>query len=133
MSVGVGVLGRDIIFRLSGNPIAGVDTKSMTVNNQPVEVTGDSSLGWREILATPGLRSIDMTLSGVTKDLSMFRSQWENTNSQLYGCELEYPDGSKLTADFFVASYAPTGEHSGAETFEISLQSSGAPTYTAAP
>jgi TP901-1 family phage major tail protein len=133
MAVGGGVIGRNITLTMGGSPVAGVTTKSITINNEPVDVSTDDANGWRELLADPGSRAMDISLSGVTKDLSLMRSAIENS-SQVYTLVFTYPDaatGSTVTLDGFLASYAATGEYNGAETFEASFQSTGDYTFTA--
>ena len=132
MTVGAGVLGRKITLTMGGQPVAGVTSKGYTINNEPVDVSTDDADGFRELLATPGSQSLDVSLSGVTKDLSLLRSNIENS-SQIYALEFAYENGSKLTLDGFMASYAATGEFNGAETFEASFQSSGTFTFTPGP
>ena len=127
---GGGILGRSITLTLGGAAVAGVRTKGITINNEPVDVTDDSAAGFRQLFARAGTTSIDISLSGVTKSLSLMRSVIEN-NSKVYSLVFTYNDGSSLSLDGFIASYSATGEYNGAETFEASLQSTGDYTFTA--
>lgn len=127
---GAGTLGRNITLTLGGSPVAGAKTKSITINNEAVDVSSDSSNGFRELLADAGATSVDVTIGGVTKSLSLMRSVIEN-DSKVYTLVFEYSDGSTLELDAFVTSYAATGENNGAETFDASLQSTGDYTFTA--
>jgi predicted secreted protein len=130
MSVGAGILGRAVTLTVGGQPVAGVMSKSFSIDNAPVEVTDDTSDGHREIFAKAGQRSIDISISGVTKSLSLMRSALEN-NSQIYSLEFTWNDGSKLQVDGFMQNYKPSMEKDGAEIFEAQFLSSGEPTFTA--
>jgi predicted secreted protein len=129
MTVGTGTLGRKVILKMAGDPIAGVKTKSMTVNNEPVEVTDDDSDGWRELLAEPGTRSVDMGVTGVTKNLELLRAAIVN-QSQAYAFEWEFEDGSTITMTGLFTDTAIEMEDNGTVTFTSSFQSSGQPTFT---
>jgi predicted secreted protein len=130
MTVGAGVLGRNILLTVAGQPIAGVRTKGITIAGEPVDVTTDDSNGFRELLAQAGTQSCDIALSGVTKNLELLRSHITN-ESKVYALVITYPEGSTLTLDGFMANYNSSGEYNNAETFDATFQSSGAYTFVA--
>jgi len=130
MAVGAGVLGRNITLTIGGTPFAACTSKGITINNEAVDVSTDSASGFRELLATAGASSMDVSLSGVTKDLSLLRSTISNA-SKVYTLVFTYDEGSTITLDGFITSYSATGEHQGAETFEASFQSTGEFTFAA--
>ena len=129
MTVGAGVLGRDIILTVAGQPVAGVTSKGISIANEPVDVSTDDASGFRELLAQAGSQAVDISLSGITKNLELLRSCAVNA-SKVYALSFTWTDGSALTMDGFMASYSSTGEFNGAETFESSFQSTGAFTFT---
>ena len=45
MSVGAGILGREAVLTISGQPIAGVTTKGLSIANEAVDVSSDDSAG----------------------------------------------------------------------------------------
>lgn len=132
MTVGAGVLGRNIVLLMAGQPVAGVTTKGISISNEAVDVSSDDSSGERELLAQAGTRTVDISLSGVTKNLELMRSVIIN-ESKVYTLLFTYTDGSTLALDGFMATYNATGEHAGAETFDASFQNTGAPTFTPGP
>lgn len=130
MSVGAGILGRSITLLLAGQPVAGITTKGFSIANEPVDVSSDDSAGERELLAQAGGRTVDFSISGVTKNLELMRSILVN-ESKIYTLLYTYTDGSTLAFDGFMASYNATGEYNGAETFDAAFQNSGEPVFTA--
>lgn len=130
MSVGAGVLGRNIALLMAGQVVAGVMTKGISIANEAVDVSDDDSSGERELMAQAGSRTVDVSLSGVTKNLELMRSVLVN-ESKIYTLLFTYTDGSTLALDGFMATYNATGEKDGAETFDASFQNSGTPVFVA--
>ncbi len=132
MTVGAGILGRNIVLLMAGQVVAGVTTKGISIANESVDVSSDDSSGERELLAQAGTRSVDVSLSGVTKNLELMRSILHN-ESKVYTLLFTYTDGSTLALDGFMSTYNATGEYSTAETFDASFQNTGAPVFVAGP
>lgn len=132
MSTGAGILGRDAILAIAGQPISGVTTKGISIANEPVDVSSDDSNGFRELMAQSGMSTLDLSVSGVLKNLELMRSIITN-ESKMYAFTLTYTDGSILAFDGFFATYSQTGEHNNAYTFDASFSSSGSYTFTPGP
>ena len=130
MSVGAGVLGRNIALLMAGQVVAGVTTKGISISNEAIDVSDDDSSGERELMAQAGSRTVDVSLSGVTKNLELMRSVLVN-ESKIYTLLFTYTDGSTVALDGFMSTYNATGEKDGAETFDASFQNSGAPVFVA--
>ena len=131
MSVGKGILGRQCVLTIAGQSILGITTKGISITNEGVTVTDDDSSGWQEMLATPGVRSVEVPFSGTIKNLELLRAVLSNDSSQMYAFTLTYLDGSVVAGDGFLASYSDTGESAAAMTFDCTLNISGKPTFTA--
>lgn len=135
MSVGVGFLGRQIDFTLGGATLAGIVSKSLSINNSAVDTSDDDSNGWAESLATPGRKEITIGLSLKAKNLSLIQSAIDNT-SQIYASLLTFPDGtstpSTLAGDVFMTTVSLSGEHEDLTTIDVELMYSGEPAFTAA-
>ena len=127
---GQGILGRQVVDTIGGQSILGIQTKGLTVNGEPVDVTDDNSEGWQELLATPGVRNIELTQSVVVKNLELLRAIVAN-DSQMYALTRTYPDGSSLAGSVFLSNYSETGETPEAFTADVTYQFSGIPTFTA--
>lgn len=129
MSVGIGMVGRDITMTVGGSTLAGVVEKSITLSNEALETTDDQSSGFTEYLATAGKKSTSLSVSGTFKNLELFTTYFGA--SQMVECVITYPDTSTLTFDAFLESIeqgAPANELS---TFSASLLSSGQPVFVA--
>lgn len=128
MSVGVGIIGREITFTLGGSALVGVNSKGFTFNNEPLDTTDDNSSGWQERLAVPGLKSLEFTMSGLVKNLELIKAY--TGNSQIFPVLASYPDGSTLAFDAHLDSVSNTGESNGLTTFDATFSSSGALVFT---
>lgn len=130
MSVGIGVIGREVIMTIGGQSILGEQTKALSVNNEMLDTTDSSSGGWAEAMAISGLKTIELSFSGTVKNLELLRAIM-TSGSQMYAVLLTYTDGSTVAGDVFLQSYSETGEMNGLYTFDASCQFSGQPVFTA--
>tara|TARA_R110000868_G_scaffold310750_2_gene571915 strand:- start:714 stop:1112 length:399 start_codon:yes stop_codon:yes gene_type:complete len=130
MAVGVGFTGRKVLLTIGGAGSIAIQEKSVSINNEPVDVSSDTSNGWTTMLAEPGNKNLEIGFSGVVENLNLVMSIMNNV-SQIYACTLTYPEGSIIAGDFFFGSLGNTGPYKEAFTFEASLSSSGAVTFTA--
>ena len=128
MTVGIGIIGREITFTLGGGALVGVNSKGFTFNNEALDTTDDGSSGWQERLATPGVKSLEFTMSGIVKNLELVNAY--SGTSQIFPVAVTYPDGSTLAFDAFMDSVSKTGESNALATFDASFSSSGALTFT---
>lgn len=132
MTAGVGILGREVIATVGGLTLLGVTSKGLSFNNEPLDTTDDSSTGWQERLALPGVKSVEFTMSGLLKNLELVNAYVKDgSNSQLFAVSITYPDGSVLTMDAFMDSLNATGESNALTTFDATFSSSGAVTFVA--
>lgn len=129
MSVGIGVVGREVLVTVGGQTLLGVLSKSFTFTNELGETTDDSSAGWQEFLATALKKSVDFTISGQVKNYELVAAFFGD--SQIFPVAVTYPDGSTLTFDAAMESISQTGESNGLSTFDAPFKSSGAPVFTA--
>jgi predicted secreted protein len=133
MSVGIGIVGRQVILTVGGETIVGVQTKGLSVNNERLETADDQSNGWAEALAIPGEKSVELPISGVLKSLDLLAAYFNGGNggSQIFDCQMTYPNGDTVEGDFFLNSFSETGEYNGLKTFDATFSSSGEVTFTA--
>lgn len=124
----VGMLGREVVAVIGGQTIAAKQSGSITVDNEPVDVTADNSSGWREVMDEAGQKSVEIPISGIVRDLGLLQSALA-TGSQKYACTLTYPDGSVVSGNFFLSNYTQQGEYNGAYTFDVTLMNDGAITF----
>tara|TARA_R110000782_G_scaffold123030_3_gene214450 strand:+ start:1778 stop:2173 length:396 start_codon:yes stop_codon:yes gene_type:complete len=124
MSIGIGMIGRDVTFTLGGSAVIGVNSKGIAFSNEMLDSTDDQSSGWTEFVAVAGLKSAEFSVSGLVKNLELMASYFEA--SQIFSVVKTYPDGSTLTFDAAMTG-APSfsGESNAIMTFEASFTSSG--------
>lgn len=124
--------GRSFILSKNSIALAGIKEKSFSINNESIDITSDDDAGWRKLLSTQGVSSIEISGSGVVYD-NAFRklALLEGVATpMLTDIELEFPDGDTLAGDFFLSTYEESGSTADQVTFSITLMSSGAPTFT---
>jgi len=125
-------VGRELLIKKDAVVIcAGISSKSITINNEPVDITNDDDDGWRAYLTKAGVRSLDLSFSGVTKDDTL-KTLCTGETILLEDITVEFPDGSTFEGDFIFASLGESGESGTAITFDATLNSSGIITFTPA-
>ena len=131
MSIDDGFAGRALLLTWSGSAIGGAREKSITIGGEPIDVTDDGSSGWRKLLNDDGMRTVDISLSGVTKSNVLKAAKFAGGTSTVAAIVVTYPTGGgSFTGDFKLVSYTETGTYNDAVTFDAEFQSTGAVTYT---
>lgn len=123
-----GHLGRSVAFTWGGAAVLGVQEKGVTVNGEAVDISSDENSGWRTLLSEPGEKQVDISISGVVKDKVFITDLFAGTIQKTV--TITYPNGSVISGTFHLVSTAETHPYKTATTFEATLQSSGAVTFT---
>lgn len=123
--------GRKLRIKRGSTPIAGARADSLTINNEPIDVTDKDDAGWRTYLADVGVRSIDCEVEGVLDDATFLALAVGTGSALLEAYTLDVIGLGEFTGNFYLASFALTGEQADAITFTASIQSSGTITWTA--
>lgn len=111
--------------------VGGMRSTGITINNEPVDVTDKDSAGWREILAAAGGKTVSVSGAGVFKDSASEATMRTNIlNQTLNNYRVQFEDGSYFAGAFLVTALTYTGENNGAREYSLTLESSGAVTYT---
>jgi predicted secreted protein len=124
------ISGRKLRIKRGSTAIAGARSDSITINNEPIDITDKDDAGWRTMLADVGVRSIDCEVEGILTDSTFLALAVGTASSLLEAYTLELDGIGDFTGDFFLASFAVTGEQADATTFTASIQSSGTITFT---
>lgn len=132
--------GSDMLLKLdttgSGNfvTIGGIQNPRMSIKVGDAEVTNQGSSGkWRELLEGAGIKSITVSGSGTfdaASPNSTLQSVVVNGTIRTWQCII--PGEGTYEGLFQVTSYERTGQHERDVTFDITLESAGAITFTAA-
>jgi predicted secreted protein len=124
------ISGRKLRIKRGSTAIAGARSDSITINNEPIDITDKDDAGWRTMLADVGVRSIDCEVEGILTDSTFLALAVGAASSLLEAYTLELDGIGDFTGNFFLASFAVTGEQADATTFTASIQSSGTITFT---
>lgn len=126
-----GANGRALTIDWDSVTLVGVRTKGYTITNDYVDVTTDDDDGWRTLLADPGLRSVEVTVGGISSDQVLIAEMMKaNITGEPLSIGLPTTTGT-LAGTFLLSSFEQSGEHDGAVEFSATFMSSGAVTYTA--
>ena len=129
-----GFNGRELTIDWDGTTLVGVRTRGVTNSNEMVDVTTDDDNGWRTLLATPGVKSVEVTVGGISSD-EVLLAEFYNASTTGETLQIDLPSSlasaGNISGTFHLASFEITGEHDGAVEFSSTFQSSGAVTYTA--
>lgn len=125
-------VGRELVIKRAGLTIAGVRTKSMTINNEAIDVTTDDDTGFRTLLEEPGQKQIDLSVEGLVKNDDQL-AKAANGTSLIDTYTITFPSGAEISGDFRFNNLEYGAEYNDAISFTSEIQSTGSYTYTAAP
>ncbi|MEM6371511.1 MAG: phage major tail protein, TP901-1 family [Pseudomonadota bacterium] len=113
--------------------IAGLRATRVSFNAETVDVTSlESQGGWRELLSGAGVRSASISGSGVFKDESTDeRARQIFFDGETPDFQVIIPDFGIVEGAFQVTALEYSGSHNGEATYEVSLASAGALSFTA--
>jgi TP901-1 family phage major tail protein len=116
-----------------GTQIAASRSFSLTINSELVDATSvDDVNRWRQALAATGIKSAQVTLTGILKDVATLTTAAVDVLAQTtdtYGIVL----GTQFSLEgtFQITQFEVTGEYNGISQYTISLESAGDLTYAA--
>lgn len=122
--------GRALVIKRDGTKIAAVVSKSISINNEPIDITTDDDAGLRTLLEDSGTRSIDISVEGVMKDDVLVLEAAAVTPTLIKSADLVFASGLTISGSFRLNSFESSGESAGRIQFSATLQSSGAWTVT---
>lgn len=129
--------GRDMLVKIKDDQdsfvtLAGLRTKTFKLNARVVDIThSESAEAWRELLPGAGVKSADVNGSGVFTDShsdALARASFFEQSVREY--QLILPDFGIIEGPFLISKLAYAGTYQGEATYEMTLQSAGAPTFT---
>lgn len=129
-----GFNGRELTVDWDSTTLVGVRSRTVSNTNEMVDVTTDDDSGWRKLLADPGMKSVEVSISGVTSD-EVLLAEFYNASTTGETLQVSLPSSlatpGNLSGTFHLSSFEQSGEHDGAYEFSATFMSSGAVTYTA--
>lgn len=131
--------GKDLLIKMDMNgaglfdTVAGLRATRISFNAESVDVTSlESAGGWRELLAGAGVKSAEVSGSGVFKDEATDeRARQVFFDGETPDCQVIVPDFGIVEGPFQITSIEYAGNYNGEATYELSLASAGALTFTA--
>ncbi|MGR3679604.1 MAG: phage major tail protein, TP901-1 family [Paracoccaceae bacterium] len=113
--------------------IAGLRATRVSFNAESVDVTSlESQGGWRELLSGAGVKSAAISGSGVFKDEGTDeRARQLFFEGETPAFQVIIPDFGIVEGAFQITSIEYAGSHNGEATYELSMASAGALTFTA--
>ncbi|UAB90045.1 phage major tail protein, TP901-1 family [Ruegeria sp. SCSIO 43209] len=131
--------GKDLLVKVDMNgtglfeTIAGLRATRISFNAESVDVTSlESQGGWRELLSGAGVKSAAISGSGVFKDAGTDeRARQLFFDGETPGFQVIIPDFGIVEGPFQVSSIEYAGSHNGEATYEMSMASAGALSFTA--
>ncbi len=112
--------------------VAGLRSNSVSINNEPVDVTTKDDEGWRRLLEGVAFKSISMSAAGIWQTAagkSALITEIMDGNFGHY--QLIDQAGGRFEGSFLLSNLEDTGNHDGVEEFTLSLESSGGVAWTA--
>ena len=131
--------GKDLLVKmdLTGDgqfeTVAGLRATRISFNTETVDVTTlESQGGWRELLGGSGVKTAGISGSGVFRDEDTDeRARQMFFDGEVGDYQVIVPDFGVVQGPFLIAAIEYSGTYNGEATYELTLASAGALTFTA--
>ncbi|WP_395005803.1 phage major tail protein, TP901-1 family [Cypionkella sp.] len=131
--------GKDLLVKIdmigdgSFVTLAGLRATRINFNAETVDVTSlESAGGWRELLAGAGVKTASISGAGVFRDADTDeRARQIFFNAEMPQFQVVIPDFGVVEGAFQITSIEYAGSHNGEATYDISIASGGALSFTA--
>lgn len=130
--------GKDLLVKIadgaSYTTVAGLRTRRLAFNAETVDIThAESANRWRELLDGAGIKRASVSGRGLFKDEAtdaLMRQTFFDGAVKNY--QIVIPDFGTVQGAFQISSLEFAGEHNGEVTYDVSLESAGEQSFTAA-
>ena len=130
-------LGRDMLVKIKNDQdafitLAGLRTKGLRLNARTVDVThSESADAWRELLPGAGVKTAEISGAGVFADsASDARARTAFFEQSAKDYQFILPEFGIIEGKFLISELTYAGTYQGEATYELTLISAGAPTFT---
>lgn len=128
------ISGRSVRISRAGSNIVGARADSVTINNEPLDITDKDDSGWRTMLADAGVRTVSCEIEGVLKDTVLLADGVGTpTTALLKECVVTISGIGTLTGDFMLQGLQIGAEQADVTTFTATLESGENMTATIGP
>lgn len=117
-------LGRKVTISIDSAVVAVARTKSLTINNSPINVTSDGDDGIQRLLSEGGEKAIEVSVEGLT-DMDGVLMDVALSSNQIQEIDLNFGTFT-ISGEFFQSSYSESMPYNEAVTFSAAYSSSGA-------
>ena len=129
--------GKDLLLKIHDGAafatVAGLRSRQISFNTEPVDVTHAESAGrWRELLAGAGVKRASVSGSGVFKDAesdALIRQSF--FDGTIRNAQILVPDFGTIAGPFQITALEIAAEHDREVTFDIALESAGEVSFAA--
>lgn len=130
--------GRDMLVKIKNSSgefmtLAGLRTKAFRLNARAVDITdSESAQGWKELLPGAGVKSAEISGAGVFRDTAsdaMARTAFFEQSVETY--QFIIPNFGIVEGPFLLTSLSYAGSYQGEASYELTLMSAGAPSFSA--
>ena len=129
--------GRDMLVKIRNEngdfiTVAGLRTKTLNLNARLVDITDHDSVDqWRELLPGSGVKTAEISGSGVFRDGAsdaiMRTAFFEQSHLR---AQFILPDFGAIEGDFILNRLSFAGSFGGEASYELSFSSAGSPSFT---
>ena len=129
--------GKDLLVKMFDGTnyvtVAGLRSRKIAFNAELVDITHAESVNrWRELLEGAGVKRASLSGRGLFKDgASDALVRQAFFDGAVNACQVVVPDFGTIEWAFQISGLEFSGEHNGEVTFDVSLESAGALTFTA--
>jgi TP901-1 family phage major tail protein len=131
--------GKDLLVKITDGAggfvtVAGLRTRRLAFNAETVDIThAESANRWRELLGGAGVKRASVSGRGLFKDAATDASMRQMFfDGSVLAYQIVIPDFGTVAGLFQLTNLEFAGEHNGEVTYEVSLESAGELTFTAA-
>lgn len=132
--------GKDLLLKVDAmatgayTTVAGIRSRKVSFNTATVDVTTSESAGqWRELLAGGGIRTASVTGSGIFRNAASDAIVRQHVFAGTVApWQIVIPGFGTVAGAFQIQAFDLTGKHDGEVAFDITLESAGELTFTAA-
>jgi TP901-1 family phage major tail protein len=132
--------GKDLLLKVDPagtgtfTTVAGLRSRALSFNTEPVDITHSESAGrWRELLSGAGAKTARVTGAGIFKDAASDEIVRAAVfDGAIHAWQIVIPDFGTVTGPFQITAFELSGRHDGEVAFELALESAGELVFAAA-
>lgn len=121
--------GRDMLIKKATVAIAGIKVTGLSVDNTPIDITSNDSVGIQKLMAVSAKRAMTINVSGVETDGVLWAIAMGTGSQLLTDLTFVQPAAGStadvVTCDWYMSNYKADGDTADAVQFSATFMSSG--------